>query len=402
MSQIHFLGNRFKRAMYWSELELTSIATLGSHCALQVLKGAKDEGFKTLLVCEKKREKLYRRFPFIDELIIVEKFSDILNQEIQDKLKQQDAVLIPHGTLIAQMSSEEIESINVPVFGNKWILRWESDREMKEKLMREATLPMPKPVSNPKDIEKLVIVKRQGAAGGKGYFMAANEEDYNTKRNQLISEGVISKDETLYIQEYAAGVLAYLQFFYSPLTNELEFFGVDQRHESDIEGLGRIPSEQQLKSNKVPSFNVIGNSPLVLRESLLDEVYTMGENFVEAAKRVVSPGMNGPFCIEGVYDENAKFTSFEFSARIVAGTNIYMDGSPYYSLLFNENMSMGKRIAREVKIAESKNMIEKIVTWLYCKTLGTFLSTYDNDTLPGPATITTKHAANKIKSNSYP
>ena len=109
MSQIHFLGNRFKRAIYWSELELTSIATLGSHCALQVLKGAKDEGFKTLLVCEKKREKLYRRFPFIDELIIVEKFSDILNQEIQDKLKQQDAVLIPHGTLIAQMNSEEIE-----------------------------------------------------------------------------------------------------------------------------------------------------------------------------------------------------------------------------------------------------------------------------------------------------
>ena len=173
---------------------------------------------------------------------------------------------------------------------------------------------------------------------------------------------VISKDETLYIQEYAAGVLAYLQFFYSPLTGELEFFGVDQRHESDIEGLGRIPAEQQMKSTKVPSFNVIGNSPLVLRESLLDEVYTMGENFVEAAKRVVSPGMNGPFCIEGVYDENAKFTSFEFSARIVAGTNIYMDGSPYYSLLFNENMSMGKRIAREVKTATESNQLDKITT----------------------------------------
>jgi len=143
---------------------------------------------------------------------------------------------------------------------------------------------------------------------------------------------------------------------------ELEFFGVDQRHESDIEGLGRIPADQQLKTNKIPSFNVIGNSPLVLRESLLDEVYTMGENFVNAAKRVVSPGMNGPFCIEGVYDENAKFTSFEFSARIVAGSNIYMDGSPYYSLLFNETMSMGKRIAREVKTATETNQLDKITT----------------------------------------
>jgi len=341
---------------------LTAIATLGSHCALQVLKGAKDEGLKTMLVCEKKREKLYKRFPFIDELILVDSFIEILDHRCQRVLEQNNAVIIPHGTLIAQMSSDQIESIKNPIFGNKWILRWESDREMKEKLMREAKLPVPKPVSVPNEINKLVIVKRQGAAGGKGYFMATSEEDYNSKRNGLISQGIISKDETLYIQEYAAGVLAYLQFFYSPLKQELEFFGVDQRHESDIEGLARIPSEQQLKNKSVPSFNVIGNSPLVLRESLLDEVYSMGDNFVDAAKRMVAPGMNGPFCIEGVYDENAKFTSFEFSARIVAGTNIYMDGSPYYSLLFNESMSMGKRIAREIKNADQSNQLDKITT----------------------------------------
>ncbi|MCV0409881.1 formate--phosphoribosylaminoimidazolecarboxamide ligase [Nitrosopumilus sp.] len=341
---------------------MVAIATLGSHCALQVLKGAKDEGIKSILICEKKREKLYRRFPFIDELILVDSFKEVLDQKCQSILEENKAILIPHGTLIAQMNSEEIESIKTPVFGNKWILRWESDREMKEKLMMEAKLPVPKPVSNPKDINKLVIVKRQGAAGGKGYFMAANEEDYNIKKNQLIADGIISKEETLYIQEYAAGVLAYLQFFYSPLNEELEFFGVDQRHESDIEGIARIPSEQQLKSKKVPSFNVIGNSPLVLRESLLEEVYNMGENFVDASKKIVFPGMNGPFCIEGVYDENAKFTSFEFSARIVAGTNIYMDGSPYYSLLFNESMSMGRRIAREIKIAAETNQLDKITT----------------------------------------
>ena len=341
---------------------MTAIATLGSHCSLQVLKGAKDEGLKTILICEKKREKLYRRFPFIDELIMVDSFKEVLDKKCQTILEENNAVLIPHGTLIAQMSSKEIESIKTPVFGNKWILRWESDREMKEKLMREADLPIPTTVSHPKDINSLVIVKRQGAAGGKGYFLASNEDDYNTKRNQLILDGIILKDEILYIQEYAAGVLAYLQFFYSPLKEELEFFGVDQRHESDIEGLARIPSEEQLKTNKVPSFNVIGNSPLVLRESLLDEVYNMGENFVNAAKKLVAPGMNGPFCIEGVYDENAKFTSFEFSARIVAGTNIYMDGSPYYSLLFNEPMSMGKRIAREVKTAVESNQLDKITT----------------------------------------
>ena len=192
--------------------------------------------------------------------------------------------------------------------------------------------------------------------------MFAESDSVELIKFSIILQGILSQEEPLFIQEYAAGVLAYLQFFYSPLKDELEFFGVDQRHESDIEGLARIPSEQQLKNDKVPSFNVIGNSPLVLRESLLEEVYNMGDNFVQAAKQIVAPGMNGPFCIEGVYDENAKFTSFEFSARIVAGTNIYMDGSPYYSLLYNEPMSMGKRIAREIKNAGELNQIDKIVT----------------------------------------
>jgi len=341
---------------------LTSIATLGSHCALQVLKGAKDEGLKTILVCEKKREKLYRRFGFIDKFVLVDSFLEVIENHCSTILEQNNAVLIPHGTLIAQMSSEQIESIKTPVFGNKWILRWESDRKLKQQLMVDAKLNVPKVISSPKDINKLVIAKRQGAAGGKGYFLATSESEYNKKREKLIAQGIINADEELYIQEYSAGVLAYLQYFYSPLKDELEFFGIDKRHESDIEGLGRIPASVQLENDKIPSFNVIGNSPMVLRESLLDEVYSMGERFVEASKRLVKPGMNGPFCIEGVYDENAKFTSFEFSARIVAGTNIYMDGSPYTTLLYNEPMSMGRRIAREVKNATESNQLDKITT----------------------------------------
>ena len=341
---------------------MISIATLGSHCSLQVLKGAKDEGVKTILVCEKRRERLYRRFPFIDEMILVDSFDEILDTRCQSILENNDAVLIPHGTLIAQMSSSEIESIKTPIFGNRWILRWESDRKLKEQLMREADLPVPTPVHDPSTISDMVIAKRQGAAGGKGYFVAASKEEYDEKRSQLISDGIISKDESLYLQEYVAGVLAYLQFFYSPLSDQVEFFGADQRHESDIEGLGRIPARQQLDRQKVPSFNVIGNSPLVLRESLLDQAYTMGENFVAAAKRLVPPGMNGPFCIEGVYDENAKFTSFEFSARIVAGTNIYMTGSPYYTMLFGESLSMGQRIAREIKTAFNTGKLDQITT----------------------------------------
>ena len=341
---------------------MVSIATLGSHCALQVLKGAKDEGFKTILLCEKKREHLYRRFGFIDEIFLMDSFLELFEQNCESMLQENNSILIPHGTLISQMSSEQIESIKIPVFGNKYILRWESDRALKEQLMKEAKLNVPKSIPNSKQINSLVIAKRHGAAGGKGYFLASSEKEYNKKCDKLVKQGLISGDNDLYIQEYSSGVLAYLQFFYSPLKNELEFFGVDQRHESDIDGLARIPAENQLATDKTSSFNVIANSPLVLRESLLDDVYKMGENFVEASAKLVPPGMNGPFCIEGVYDDEAHFHTFEFSARIVAGTNIFITGSPYTALIYDEPMSMGRRIAREIKQAETENKLKNIIT----------------------------------------
>ena len=341
---------------------MTSIGTLGSHCALQVLKGAKDEGFKTVLICEKKRERLYQRFNFIDNIILVESFREILDQKCMSQLNEQDTVIIPHGTLISQMDSSEIESIKVPIFGNKWILRWESDRMLKEKLMVESKLIIPKSIPSPTKINGLTIAKRHGAAGGKGYFLTSNEKDYKEKRDRLINQGIIKDDSDLYLQEYAYGVSAYLQYFHSPITKELEFFGIDRRYESDIDGLGRIPAPQQIGVEKIPSFNVIGNSPLVLRESLLDEVYSMGERFVETSEKLVPPGMTGPFCLEGVYNEDGQFTTFEFSARIVAGTNLYVDGSPYTAFMYNEPMSMGRRIAREIKIAKKENKISQVVT----------------------------------------
>ena len=338
---------------------MVTVSTLGSHCALQLLKGMKDEGLDTLLICEKRRLSLYSRFSFIDDILPVDSFSDILSEPHAGTI--QDTILIPHGTLISQLSSADIESIQAPIFGNKFILKWESDRNLKERMMREADLPVPQAIDSPDNIDGMVIVKRQGAAGGKGYFMASSTEEYHNRRQDLISKGIISKEEPLYIQRYISGVLAYLQFFYSPMRDEVEFFGCDQRHESDIEGIARIPALSQ-SADSTPSFNVIGNSPLVLRESLLDEAYKMAERFVDAAKSLASPGMNGPFCIEGVYDADGKFSAFEFSARIVAGTNIYMNGSPYYNLLFNEPISMGRRIGREIKSADDAGAISSVTT----------------------------------------
>jgi 5-formaminoimidazole-4-carboxamide-1-(beta)-D-ribofuranosyl 5'-monophosphate synthetase len=261
------------------------------------------------------------------------------------------------------MKSDEIEKIDTPVFGNKWILRWEADRDLKEKLMKEAGLKTPQVVRSKNEIKGLCIVKLHGAAGGRGYYLAWNRESFEEGARRLIDQKIIGGESDLYIQEFIRGVPVYLQYFYSPITEELELLGIDRRYESDIDGIGRIPAKQQLGAGSIePSYTVIGNIPLVLRESLLEEVYKIGENFVHATERLVPPGMPGPFCLEGVYDSEGKFTTFEFSARIVAGTNLYLDGSPYSGLLYDEPMSMGRRIAREVKVAKKRGKLDKVVT----------------------------------------
>ncbi|MEM4312398.1 MAG: formate--phosphoribosylaminoimidazolecarboxamide ligase [Nitrososphaerales archaeon] len=338
------------------------ISTLGSHCALQLLKSAKDEGFHTLLLSDRKRKGFYGRFKFIDEIIVVDKFEDIAREEIQDKFK--DSILIPHGTLIAQVPLDKVErDLKIPIFGNKYLLRWEADRTLKEKLLLEAKLKVPKRFSSPDEIDSLVIVKLPGAEGGRGYFLAYNKESFERNLKNLIKRGIIKKEEEdkLYIQEYVLGTPVFLHYFYSPLKDELELISIDRRYETIVDSIGRIPATYQ-KNLDYPSYLVIGNFPLVLRESLLPEVYSMGEEFVKASKRLVGKGAIGPFCLEGVYNEKGEFICFEFSGRIVAGTNLFIDGSPYTWLNYDEPMSMGKRIAREIRRAIELKELDKILT----------------------------------------
>ena len=51
----------------------------------------------------------------------------------------------------------------------------------------------------------------------------------------------------------------------------------------------------------------------------------------------------------------------EISARIVAGTNLFIDGSPYSYLNYDEPMSTGRRIAREIKNALLSNSLELVL-----------------------------------------
>jgi 5-formaminoimidazole-4-carboxamide-1-(beta)-D-ribofuranosyl 5'-monophosphate synthetase len=163
------------------------------------------------------------------------------------------------------------------------------------------------------------------------------------------------------VQEYVIGVPIYLHFFYSPITKQIELMSIDRRYETNVDSLGRMPLTHQEKISIVPSFVVVGNSPLSLRESLMPEAYDMAERLVKASQKLVDKrGLWGPFCLETIVTPDQKFYVIEISCRIVAGTNLFIDGSPYSYLLYDEPMSTGRRIAREIKIAQKKKKLNLI------------------------------------------
>src|SRR4029077_12934696 len=123
------------------------------------------------------------------------------------------------------------------------------------------------------EIDRPVIVKLYGAQGGKGYMFVRDAADFEGRAGELARQNYI-------LQEYIIGVPFYIHYFYSPLTGKLEIMSMDRRYESNVDSLGRIPSADQEGWNLQPSYVVIGNQPISLRESLLAEAFHMGEAVV--------------------------------------------------------------------------------------------------------------------------
>lgn len=329
------------------------IATIGSHSGLQIFKGAHDEGFRTIAVCKNGSERPYSMFKVADEIITINSYKDF--PKVQDELIRKNAIVIPHGSFVTYMGYEEIEKLRVNYYGNKKILKWESDRHLERQWLKKSGFKVPLLFDKPKDIDRLVIVKFMGAEGGRGYFLAKDEKDFNKKIKPY-------KLKKYVIQEYIIGVPLFIHYFYSSLTNEIEIMGCDVRYESNVDSLGRISARDQIVLPKIdPSYVIVGNIPVVVRESFLPRLIEMGESVVEISKKLAPPGLFGPFCLETILTPEEEIYVFEISARIVAGTNPYIEGSPYTAIKYKEPMSTGRRIAREIKTAIKANQLKKIL-----------------------------------------
>jgi 5-formaminoimidazole-4-carboxamide-1-(beta)-D-ribofuranosyl 5'-monophosphate synthetase len=311
------------------------IGTIASHSALNIISGAKAEGFETQLYCRSNRVPFYKSFGLEDSIVEIDTFEQILEMDLSD------VVMIPHGSFVAYIGAERILNSNLRLFGNKELLKWEADRNLKSQLMIEAGFNVPREFTSIDEIDAPVIAKTHGAAGGDGYFIAKDVEEVNEKIDKSISYS---------FQEYIVGTKVYVTYFNSLSRNRTEVFGADIRYETD--------ADANLRFDDNPSFVVIGNLPMVLRESTLAQYYDMGVAFVDAFQRLASQSLPGPFCIETIIDKQQRIFSFEFSGRIVAGTNVWIPSSPYSYLQFGEPIWMGRRIAMEIRELIEKGNLE--------------------------------------------
>jgi len=329
------------------------IATYASHSALQILKGAKQEGFETIAFGKARVRPLYTKyFPVADYFLE--------GNYPEKELLELNAVVIPTGSFVAHLGVELVEKMHVPYYGNKEVLKWESDRSLERRWLEEAKLRLPRVYDDPDEVDRPVIVKPFGAKGGEGYFLAKSPEDFWRKAERL---GIRDKEDLggVQIQEYVVGVPVYPHYFYSKLNSELELMSIDRRYESNADAIGRIPAKEQLDIELATNYTVIGNIPIVLRESLLMDVIEAGERVVKAAEKLMG-GLWGPFCLEGVFTEDMEFVVFEVSARIVAGTNPFVHGSPYSWLRYDYPVSTGRRIAMELREALEWDRLDEVLT----------------------------------------
>lgn len=346
------------------DLDKLTIGTLGSHSALNIFKGAKEEGFKTVSICKKEDTIVYKKFPLADEIIVVKSFTELLDEKLQQRLRDLNVVLIPHGSFTAYLSTEQLTNdLYVPMFGNRMLLHWEASRTKQEEWLRSSGLKLPKTFKKPSEIKGLAIAKLPGAKGGRGYFLANSAETFDRKVGDMLKRRLLSKEDVkqIHLQEYVLGLNVYPHYFASILEDDVEFLGVDRRYESAVDAIGRIPASEQLEVGINPTYTIVGNMPITLRESLLPELMRMGDNVMRKAMELAPPGIIGPFCLETVITDSLEIYTFEISARIVAGTNVGIGTGPYAYLKFGQNMYTGRRIALEIKNGLRKDRIKEIV-----------------------------------------
>ena len=345
------------------------IGVLGSHSALEVMDGAKDEGLSTVVICQKGRETPYKRFSRIaDEVIVLNKFKEMSSPSIQKMLRESNTIIVPHRALTAYLGYKTIENtFKVPIFGNRRLFQAEERNYQKNQyyLLEKARIKHPKLFKNPKKINRPAIVKVQekNRKLERAFFTVSSYSDYKKKSNEKIKQGIISKKDlkNASIEELVIGTYLNFNYFHTPISDQVDFIGIERRLQTNIHDFNALPAKQQLDMNINLQNIEVGHTPASIRESLLEKVIGMGDKFVNAVKREYPPGIIGPFSLQSVITKELELVVYDVSLR-VPGNPIVATTSPYTKYQYGATFGVGRRIAMEIKKAQKEGKLEEIVT----------------------------------------
>lgn len=357
-----------------------TIGVLGGHSALDVCRGAKKYGFHTLAVCQAGRDKTYTKYyrtrpdgrGCVDNTIILPKFKDITKPEVQDKLREQNTIFIHNRYFWVYFDFTDIETnFRVPIYGTRSMLKLEERDVPKNQyyLLEKAGIRHPKIFKSPKDIDRLVLVKVNEAARGyeRAFFYASTPEDYQKKADELLDKKTITHDalKKAVIEEYVVGAQINFNYFYSNLDDELEIMGTDTRRQTNLDGLIRLPANEQLEVLKYlqPKIIETGHIAATTKESIIEKIFELGEKFVTTTKKECPPGIIGPFALQGAIAADSgkeEMVVFDVSMRIPGSP--LTPFTPHSSYLYGTSISYGERIAMEILKAVNTGRLKEIVT----------------------------------------
>ncbi len=360
-----------------------TLCSIGSHSALEVAAGARLRGLRNLVITERGRERTYAEHYLrrtdpprgcVDATLPLAKFSDILDPGVQAELLARNVIFVANRSfevyLRQRYTYAQIEAgMRVPFFGARTLLRAEERDEADNQysLLERAAVRFPKQYSRPADIDRLVIVKAPHAKVSfeRAFFLARSNEDYERQAERLLTNGMVDAAglEGAVIEEFALGPSVNLNFFYSPLLNELELMGTDTRRQTNLEGLRNLPFAQaQALADEPVRLEEAGHIAATLTESMLEKAFAMGERFVRATQAHGARGIIGPFALQCIIVAGPPkdFIVYDVSLRIPGSPGTRF--TPYAAYRWGRDVSVGERIAMEVAWARDADCLADVLT----------------------------------------
>jgi 5-formaminoimidazole-4-carboxamide-1-(beta)-D-ribofuranosyl 5'-monophosphate synthetase len=300
--------------------------------------------------------------------MLLDKFSDLVFKENQNKLREINGIIVPHRAFTAYLGYDSIENeLMLPILGNRSLFRAEERKYQKNQyyLLEHAQIAHPKIYKNHSEIHGLAIVKIQESARKleRAFFVVSSPEDYLEKSRDRIRKKVITNEdlELSVIEEFIVGTYFNFNFFSSPLTPETEFLGIERRLQTNLNDLNALPARQQLEFDTDVKHIEIGHTPASIRESMLGKIFELGDKFVAAVRKEYAPGIIGPFSLQSIVTPDLDIVVYDVSLR-VPGNPIMATTSPYTKYSYGQTFGIGRRIAMEVRKGIETNKLFTIVT----------------------------------------